>query len=122
MKRDEWFEKIKEQCIEAKTYKPYFDDVISTLAQILESRDEAHAQYLENGSLPTITHTNKAKESNIVKNPMLVMRNDLNSQALQYWHALGLTPSGLKKINEQTLNKETKKQSALEKALNNFNA
>lgn len=116
MDKQSWKKEIENACKEVGTYKPCFDSVIDTLAKILEDRDEADKQYIENGSQPTIIHVNKAKESNITKNPILVMRNELNAQALAFWRELGLTPSGLKKINDMAIS-NSKKQSSLEKAL-----
>jgi hypothetical protein len=40
---------------------------------------------------------------------------DLNAQALTYWRDLGLTPSGLKKLDDQAL--KAKKRSSLAEAL-----
>lgn len=39
----------------------------------------------------------------MAKNPLLVMWDDLNKSALAYWRDLGLTPAGLKKIDEMSL-------------------
>ena len=64
---------------------------------------------------PIIKHTNKGGATNIVKNPALILWDDLNKSALSYWRDLGLTPAGLKKIDEAAL--KGKKQSTLEKAL-----
>ena len=44
MEQRKWKNKIKKACRDAGTYKPYFDNVIDTLASILEKRDEAEAQ------------------------------------------------------------------------------
>ena len=38
-----------------------------------------------------------------MKNPVLVMEMELNTQALSYWRDLGLTPSGLKKLNADAI-------------------
>ena len=43
---------------------------------------------------------------------------DLDTQALAYWRDLGLTPAGLKKINEAAM--KEKKRSALVEALSLF--
>jgi hypothetical protein len=43
------------------------------------------------------------------------MINDLNRDALAYWRDLGLTPAGLKRVNEQAL--KAAKRSALSEAL-----
>lgn len=36
-----------------------------------------------------------------VKNPLVAIWEDLNKLALNYWRDLGLTPAGLKKLNEE---------------------
>lgn len=99
MTKEDWVRKISEACETAGTYQPQFQYVIETLAQIMEDRDKAHAQYVEDGGRPTIIHVNRAKEANVVKNPMLVVEMELNAQALAYWRDLGLTPAGLRKLN-----------------------
>lgn len=115
MEKKEWMRKINAACKKAGTYQPQFSYVIETLAQIMEDRDKVHDQYVASGAEPTIIHTNKAKERNVVKNPMLVMEMELNSQALAYWRDLGLTPAGLKKLNDDAM--KPKKTSALAEAL-----
>ena len=98
MKKAAWKKKIKQACVDAGTYKPFFDDVITTLADVLEKRDDTGEQYKKYGSKPVITYTNKGGNSNPTKNPMLILWDDLNKTALTYWRELGLTPSGYKKI------------------------
>lgn len=49
------------------------------------------------------------------QNPLLRLINDLNRDALTYWRDLGLTPAGLKKINESAL--KDNKADALTEAL-----
>ena len=51
----------------------------------------------------------------MVKNPLLVLWDDLNKSALAYWRDLGLTPAGLKKLNEKAM--QTPKKNALNEAL-----
>ena len=116
MDKNEWTRRIRSACRKAGTYQPQFRYVIDTLAQIMEDRDKVHEQYVLSGSRPTIIHTNKAKEQNIVKNPMLVMECELNAQALAYWRDLGLTPAGLKKLNADVV-KDRKTEGGLEKLL-----
>lgn len=103
MNKAGWKKKIKSACEGAGTYRPYFDAVIDTLAGTLEQRDEAMAYYREHDGEPVVIHTNKGGGKNMAKNPALVLWNDLNTTALQYWRDLGLTPSGLKKLNEDAL-------------------
>ncbi len=103
MEQKKWKNKIKKACRNAGTYQPYFDHVIDSLASILEKRDEAEAQYIESGSLPVVEYTNKGGATNMSKNPALVLWDELNKSALGYWRDLGLTPAGLKKLNEDAL-------------------
>lgn len=113
MTADEWLKRIKNACIDAGTYRPFFDAVIETLAGILERRDQALAAF--DGEI-TVEHTNKGGSTNIEQNPVIRLVNDLNRDALAYWKELGLTPAGLKRINESAITK-TKEPTALEKAL-----
>lgn len=115
MRRDEWKEKIVAASKAAGTYKPFFEHVIDTLAGVLEMRDDAQETFDKTGGKTVVVHVNKAKEKNLVKNPALVAVMELNAQALAYWRDLGLTPSGLKKINEAAM--KEKKRSALAEAL-----
>ena len=103
MKAPEWRERIKQACEDAGTYRPYFEDIIDALAGILEMRDNAREKFESTGGNTVVAHTNKGGATNIVKNPAMVSVLDLNSQALAFWRELGLTPSGLRKLNEQAM-------------------
>lgn len=116
MEKQKWRDEIVRACQGVGTYRPQFDQVIDTLAGIMEERDKVHEQYIATGAHPTVIHTNKAKEQNIAKNPMLVMEMDLNTQALAYWKELGLTPGGLRRLNAQVV-EERNKTGGLEKLL-----
>ena len=108
MLQTEWRKKIIKCCEAAGTYRPFFDTVIDTLAGIHERRDEALRQFDESGGQIIVEHTNKAGATNLEQNPALRAINDMNRDALAYWRDLGLTPAGLKKIDERAL-KEQKK-------------
>lgn len=103
MKKDEWKKAITKATEEAGTFREFYADAIDTLAGILEKRDNAEAQFYDTGGKAVVAHTNKGGNTNIVKNPALVVYMDLNTQALQYWRELGLTPAGLRKINGDSL-------------------
>lgn len=118
MKASTWTKKIKDAAIQAGTYRPYFDEVIKTLADILEKRDDAEEMYQKAGGKPLGTHTNTRGAKNVVKNPALIIWDDLNKSALAYWRDLGLTPAGLKKIDEKSM--QQPKKNALEKVLENI--
>ena len=117
MRRRTWKARIKAACVEAGTYRPYFDYAIDTLAGIMEERDKAQDSYQKTGSQPVVTFTNKQGAKNLVKNPMLVMVSELNAQALTYWRDLGLTPAGLKKINDDMLKEKKSGMGELLKGL-----
>ena len=106
MKKTAWKKRIKEACIKAGTYREFFDYTIETLADILEKRDDAARACLDYGAEPLIAYTNKGGSTNLVKNPALILWDDLNKSALAYWRDLGLTPAGLKKIDDAALKKQ----------------
>ena len=114
-KKKTWVRKIRQACKEAGTYRPYFDITINTLGDILEMRDRAMEQYIASGGNPVVVHTNKAGKANLAKNPALIAYDDLNKTALTYWRDLGLTPAGLRRINEDAM--KIQKRSALVEAL-----
>lgn len=108
MKRGAWKRKIREACEGAGTYRTYFEDVIDTLARILEERDEAWKLFKDSGGQTIVAHTNKGGSTYLEKNPALVIVDDLNRTALTYWRDLGLTPKGLKSIDEKAMKKAKK--------------
>ena len=116
MTRKKWQNTIKQASIDAGTYKPFFDAIIDTLADILEKRDKAQKEFNESGKKIIVEHTNKAGATNFEQNPLIRLINDLNRDALAYWKELGLTAASLKRINESAIKGE-KKLSPLEKAL-----
>lgn len=115
MEAKKWVTRIKRDTKRAGTYKPFFDEVIKTLAAILEERDQAMETFERTGGKVIVAHTNKAGATNLEQNPALRLVNDLNRDALAYWRDLGLTPKGLKAINDQALQEQ--KADALTEAL-----
>lgn len=100
--KNTWVRYIRKACKDAGTYEPFFELVIKQLAGIMANRDQAQEQYKASGSHPVIMHTNKGGNTNLVKNPALVIINECNQQALAYWRDLGLTPAGFKKLGNDT--------------------
>ena len=88
MNKAAWKKRIKNDCIEAGTYAEWCNNIIDTLAAILEKRDAAEEQYKQLKSLPIIIHTNKAGAAKPTKNPALGMWNGLNKSAPAYWRGL----------------------------------
>lgn len=114
MTKQQWKSRIKRACKDVGTYRKPFDAVIDTLAGLLERRDQALEEF--DGEL-IVEHTNKNGATNREQNPLIRLINDLNRDALSYWRELGLTPAGLKRINEAAAKGSFKPQTALEKAL-----
>lgn len=119
MTKEEWRVSIRSAAERVGTYRQEFGSVIDTLADILEQRDRAYQDFIDSGAETVITKISDRGAENIGKNPRLQIWSDLNTQALAFWRDLGLTPAGLKRIDEAAIKNE-KKESALEKALKNL--
>ena len=89
--------------IEGKNY----DSVIDSLALILVQRDETRKEFEESGGKSVIEYTNKGGSTNMTKNPILVIWDELNKTALAYWRELGLTPSSYTKLTGDGVKKDT---------------
>lgn len=112
MKKEEWRTKIIEATKEVGTYKPSFEMVITTLAEIMERRDDAIEKFYASGGETVVVHINtRGGGENMVKNPALAVVDDMDKTALAYWRDLGLTPAGLKRINEATMKQGPRKVS-----------
>lgn len=121
MTKDYWIINIKEQMKEVETYQESFEHTIEALAEILEQRDVTYQAFLDSGGDPVVETVSDRGARNFRKNPRLQTWMDLNTQALAFWKECGLTPAGLKKINE-VMNKTDVKVSALEEALNKLSS
>ena len=97
------------------TYNNAFNQIINTLSDILTERDRVYEQYVADGARPLIEVTTDRGAKQQRPNPLLKQWTELNAAALAYWRDLGLTPAGLKKINEDGL--KEKKVSALDSIL-----
>ena len=113
-----WRDKIRRQIQATGMYRPAFCSVVDALAKVLEQRDAAYQQYLAEGAQLVVEKISDRGAVNRVKNPLLQTWMDLNAQALAYWRDLGLTPAGLKKIDEEAM--KPRKQDALAKVLNDL--
>ena len=116
MNADEWKRAIRRATKAAGTYKKQFDAPIDALAKILDQRDRVYQEFLDGGAEAVIVRVSDRGARNSGKNPLLTLWMELNRDALAYWRELGLTPSGLKKLNDAAM-QGAKEQTALEKAL-----
>ncbi len=119
MNKELWKTKLIKASMDAGTYRAFFDPVVETLAGILEKRDMAQDEFENNGGQILVEHTNVKGKTNIEQNPLLRLINDLNRDALAFWRDLGLTPAGLKRIDEMSM--KPKKLSALAEAIKELN-
>ena len=115
MTAKKWESEVRAQVKAVGTYREAYEPVIMTLATVLEQRDRAYADYIEDGARSTIEKTRDRGAKNVGINPKLRAWQDLNAQALAYWRDLGLTPAGLKRIDEKAT--KAPRKSALAEAL-----
>ncbi len=121
MTANEYKKLIIEDMKSVGTYKPQFDKVISNLAVVYADMDNAREQFDKSGGSMVVKHTNKNGSTNLVKNPFYLVIEGLQGNILQYSRELGLTPMGLKKINEKEMSgkkKVSKLDSVLESLAN----
>ena len=116
MTKDKWKQNITRATKALNTYRKEFDPVIEALAEILEQRDAAYKDFLDSGAESVTEFISDRGATNMKKNPRLAVWMDLNTQALAFWRDLGMSPSGLKKLNDAAM-KEEKKVSALAEAI-----
>lgn len=83
-----------------------YSSAVESLAEILIQRDRTFEEFRESGGKSVIEHTNKGGSTNLTKNPLLVLWDDLNKTALAYWRELGMTPSSYKKLTGAGVKKE----------------
>lgn len=103
MKKRAWKTRLKKACEQVGTYKPEFDITISIAAGYAEQIDALEPAIAEEG--PVIEQTNKSGFTNIIKNPKVTVYDDLRKSFIVCLRELGLTPAGLKKINEEFFTK-----------------
>lgn len=115
MTAKQWADEVRAQAKAVGTYREAYEPVVMTLATVLEQRDRAYADYIEDGARPTIEKESDRGAKNVGINPKLRAWQDLNAQALAYWRDLGLTPAGLKRIDEKAT--KAPRKSALAEAL-----
>lgn len=111
-------ERIIQDCKNVGTYKDEFLPVIESLADIEIQRDRTRKEFEDSGGRSMVTHINKNGSENSIKNPLLVSWDDQNNTWLKYREKLGLTPTGLKKLNDKAM--KPIKQSPLAKVMKDF--
>lgn len=98
MTKSKWKNLILEQMAALGVKKDAYSSAVETLAGILEQRDKTFREFQASGGKSVIQYTNKGGSTNMTKNPLLVLWDELNKSALAYWRELGLTPFSYKKM------------------------
>ena len=97
-------------------YKSEFEFTISIYAGLIEQYNALEKEF-KKSKFTVIEKTGYS--DNAKKSPMVATLENLRKDILAYSNALGLTPAGLKKINDE-MKQDKKKASKLEQALVNF--
>ena len=84
------------------TYDDSFNATLDILAEILTEREAVYKAYCKGGRKPIVLTISDRGAENYRQNPLLKQWNDLNTSALSYLNAVGLTPAGLKKITNES--------------------
>ena len=120
MTKSRWKALILEQMAALQVQNDAYSSSVETLAGILEQRDKTFREFKAMGGKSVMAYTNKGGSTNMTKNPLLVLWDDLNKSALAYWRELGLTPSSYRKLTGEGVQKE--KVSGLAAALKTLEA
>lgn len=115
---EEYKKDIIKKMKDVGTYNVSFIYTINVLAKVLRDYETTTEQFTKTGGSIVIKHTNKNGSTNIVKNPLYLALEKLRDDTIAYSRELGLTPAGLKRINQEG-NKPVKK-SKLEQILSDF--
>ena len=107
---------IAENMMALGIYKPEFNITISIYAGLVEQYQMLEKEF-KKSKFTVVEKTGYS--DNTKKSPMVGTLESLRKDILSYSNALGLTPSGLKKINDE-MKQEKKVISKLEMALNSF--
>lgn len=110
MSKTKWKNLIKKQLAALGLQNDAYESTVESLAAILEQRDKTFAEFRKSGGKSVIEYTNKGGSTNMTKNPLLVLWDDLNKTALAYWRELGLTPSSYKKLTGTGAKQEESKK------------
>lgn len=110
MSKTKWKNLIKKQLTALGLQNDAYESMVESLAAILEQRDKTFDEFRQSGGKSVIEYTNKGGSTNMTKNPLLVLWDDLNKTALAYWRELGLTPSSYKKLTGTGAKQEESKK------------
>ena len=108
MTKKRWKSLILQQMAALHVQNDAYESIVETLSAILEQRDKTFKEFMESGGSSVIEYTNKGGSTNMTKNPLLVLWDDLNKSALAYWRELGMTPASVKKMSSAAMTVQNK--------------
>ena len=88
------------------TYNESFDLTIGLLARMIDDYGQSLEDFKKSGGQIVIEHTNREGHTNLIKNPYYQAIEGMRKDLIVYLRDLGLTPAGLKKINQQAFEAE----------------
>ena len=119
-RRQKETQKIIKETVENMTalgvYRQQFDAAIATYADMRCQLAALNRQFFDGGCKITEQYTNKSGATNERKTALYAAIEQLRRDIASTEDRLGLTPAGLRRINEQELKKK-KKASKLDRAL-----
>lgn len=83
------------------TYNASFEMTIEAFAKLIFDYKNTLKIFEKTGGNVVISHTNKSGATNIVKNPLYLAIEKMRTDLILYARELGLTPAGLKKLNQE---------------------
>ena len=110
-------EEIEAKMRAAGTYRPDFEMAVKQLAVLLRDQELARKEYRDGGSKPPVEREGKFGAYD-VKNPLLGIMETQTTQISNLLDKLGLTPSGLKKINDEMKKKRKPPGGLMERVKN----
>ena len=78
MIKNKWKALIIEQMTALGVQKDAYNSAVETLAAILEQRDKTFREFQAAGGKSVIEYTNKGGSTNMTKNPLLILWDDLS--------------------------------------------
>ena len=113
-----WAIKIRRLMKKAGIYQPHYEPVIQQLGDVLNIRDKAMRQFVDEGEQLTILQINGKGAENYVVNPLLTRIEKANDTAINYWKELGFTAKAYNSLtNAVTSNDEKASLNAILKKI-----
>lgn len=94
------------------TWKKEFAPVVKRYAQLRVEFDLTYAEWVTSGAKKTEPYTNKAGATNIRRTALSLEIEKMRAELLVMENELGLTPQGLRRINDEMKNKAKKSKLA----------